>query len=269
MENRKKHSTSRKSREESAQGFKDVLAKGIGSSRREPAGENGIAAPQDARDDLHDRVARLLIDRENRAKQNQDFQRALRAITTRVTEPERNRAIDNAELLASLACRAVSGKKRGGQRALKILWPQGTGKTWKALSEFPDRLRRIAEEVERVNASPFFAPAAFANAKIRRVEIARKFFTILPGVMRVYAGGLEAHIKRLPGLFEKQFPSAGPNQWLLLLSCTVRIVTGKYHDRQVADLLNAAAVALSEERQFEALAIAQARVQARRKKDET
>lgn len=162
----------------------------------------------------------------------------------------------------------VSNKRGGGKKSFEKLAALGTGKTWKALAEFPERVRRMSREVERVNASPFFAPPIFANADNLKAQMARKYFRMLSGIMRVYAGGLEAHIKRVPRFFEKGFPrsSGGPSQWLLLLSYSVRLATDKWRDKEVAELLNATAIALGENREFDALTISQARSRFKKRK---
>jgi len=62
----------------------------------------------------------------------------------------------------------------------------------------------------------------------------------------------------------RQAPRREENDPLLRLSEVAEMATGKWHDREVADLLNAAALALDKESQFDAMTIAQAR--SRRKK---
>jgi hypothetical protein len=230
---------------------------GIGSDRAEQPRNELL----DARDYLSGHAAKWLIEKVNRARQCQRVKNALAAITQNQSEQARKRGMDLAGSLAAFACLEVSNKRGGGKKSFEKLAALGTGKTWKALAEFPERVRRMAREVEQVNASPRFAPPIFANADNLKAQRARKYFNMLPGIMLVYAGGLEAHIKRVPGFFEESFPrsSGGPSQWLLLLSYTVRVATDKWRDREVAELLSATAIALGKNREFDAQTIAQAR----------
>jgi len=169
-----------------------------------------------------------LTEKVDRARQIKEFETALQAIMAPMTEPVGTPKIDDSWPLAALACLAVSGKRTGGRKAFEMAWSHGTGKTWKALREFPERLRRVATEVEQVNSSRFFTPSMLANVKTRQVDIARKFLYTLPGLMRLYAGGLEAHIKRVPDLTEQILPLSpvAPSQWLWLISLYVRALTG-------------------------------------------
>jgi hypothetical protein len=215
-------------------------------------------------------AAKWLLERQNRVRQNVRFEQALRAITNR--QDDWTRAIDLTDSLAAFACLAVS-RKRGNRRSWEKLWALQTGKTWKALREFPDRVLRMAKEVESVNASLLFSPAQIANAKTLKAEIFRKRFKQLPGIMYVYAAALEAHITRVPDLTARSFPQpsgGGPTRWVLSLSYTVKLATGKWRDREVAELLNVAARALGEVRPeeedgFDALTIAQARSRSKKK----
>lgn len=207
---------------------------------------------EQARKWLHGRMNRVLADR--------DFARAVREIAKSLKLPFPERALSL--FLAFLAVHVMAG--RGAHRkGWEVLWAAGAGKTWKALKEFPGRLRGMADEVERLNASPFFAPAQYVNAKTLKAEIVKKRFYQLPGIMRVYAAALEAHIERVPQAFPPR-PRGHPPA-LFDLSEAVKVVTGRYCDRQVADLLNASASALGEEKQFDALSIAQARSRRRKK----
>jgi hypothetical protein len=147
------------------------------------------------------------------------------------------------------------------------LWLLGTGKTWKALKEFPGRLRSMAKEVEQINASLIFSPANFANVDTRVAAIIRKRLNLLPSIMRFYAAGLESHIVRIPKQFAESFPRFPKEHspWLVKLSHLVKLITGKWHDREVAELLNTAAIALGEKAQYDALTVAQARSRFKRK----
>jgi len=237
---------------------------GIGSARA----EQPLNEPQDARNYMSGRAAKWLIERVNRARQCQRFENALAAIKQNQSEQVRKCGMELTDSLAAFACLEVSNKCGGGKKSFEKLAAVGTGKEWKALAEFPERVRRMAREVEHVSASPFFAPSVFVNADNLKARMARNYFNMLPGIMRVYAAGLEGHIKRVPGLFEQSFPrsSGGPSQWLLLISYTVRVVTDKWRDKEAAELLNATAIALGEDKEFDALTIAQARSRLKKRK---
>lgn len=240
------------------------LLEGIGPARAAHSKDE----PQDIRDYLGGRAAKWLIERVDRAKREQRFENALSAITQHLSKQMRESGMDLTGPIAGFACLATSTGRSGGRKSFEKLAALGTGKTWKALAEFPERLRRIAKEVEQVNKSLFFAPALYVNAKTTQAEIVRKRFEQLPGIMSFYATGMEVHIARTPKLWAKTFPpSQGRHSpWLLLLSYAVKLATGKWHDAEVAELLNATAVALDETREFDALTIAQARSRFKKKK---
>jgi hypothetical protein len=238
-------------------------------SPTETAGEPAPPAQREGQG-LEAHAARWLIERESRVRQSPQFERALKAITD--CEKEWPRGRDLAGPLAAFACLAVS-PNRPHRKSWQKLWALETGKTWKALKDFPKRLRSMADEVKRVNASVFFSPAQIANAKTLKAEIVRKRFNQLPGIMHVYAAALEAHIARVPDLTAKSLPQAsggGHSHWIVLLSYTVKLATGKWRDREVAEFLNVTARALGElrpeeEDRFDALTIAQARSRFKKK----
>ncbi len=225
----------------------------------------GIPPPAGA-DSLDDRARRWLSERTDRLKSNTRFARALKAIIalqfTGLYPP------DLALTLTFFACMAVT-PKGSSRKPWEKIWALETGKTWKSLTEFPDRLRRMADEIERVNGSLWFSPAQYISAQTRMGELVRKRFEILPGMLRLYAAGLKLRNARLPVLKDQVYPpSKGtPMNYIVGVSCVVKVTTGRYRDREVADLLNAAAVALEkkdlEEKRsmarFDALTIAQAR----------
>lgn len=240
------------------------LLEGMGPARAAHSKDE----PQDAREYLGGEAAKWLKERVDHAKKNERFERALAAITISLTSQVQEHVMALDDTLAAFACLGVSRKRGGGRKSFEKLAALGTGKTWKALAEFPERLRRIAKEVEQINKSPFFAPALYVNAKTTQAEIVRKRFEQLPGIISFYATGLEVHIDRTPNLWAKTFPPSqgGHSQWLLLLSYAVKLATGKWHDAEVAELLNATAVALDETREFDALTIAQARSRFKKRK---
>src|SRR5215468_3511667 len=63
---------------------------------------------------------------------------------------ERRCGFDLSRELITFACMAVS-PHQGRPAFLDRYWARGTGKTWKALREFPNRLEKIADEVKVIN----------------------------------------------------------------------------------------------------------------------
>ena len=203
-------------------------------------------------------------------QKNADFERAVRTITDcqrEVTREVKGFTEVIANLLATFACLAVCCNRGAQRKAWEKVWPMDTGKTWKALREFPGRLQGMAKEVEQVIASPIFAAATFTKEKTVMGEMVRKHLHLLPGTMRLCAMALEAYIVRVPDLTAEAFSAPrGGNEALLKLSEVAEMATGKWHDREVAEVLNAAARALGKEREFDALTIAQARSRRRKMK---
>src|SRR5260370_7931904 len=73
-------------------------------------------------------------------------------------QDKRRYAFDLSRELTTWACRAVS-PHQGRPALLDSYWARGTGKTWKALREFPSRPEKIADEFNRLNnAHPPFHP---------------------------------------------------------------------------------------------------------------
>jgi len=174
--------------------------------------------------------------------------------------------VDLSHELTGLACLAVfTGLE--DRKSWEGMWLQGTGKTWKALKEFPGRLRRMADEVERLNANQFFRPKVFINPTLvssdRHQAVTKmKSFYQLPTVLRSYAEALSQHSAKVP----RKFPPRpwGRSRWVCELSDLTELATGKPHHEQVASLLSAAANVLNEKVAVDAVNIAETR--SRRKK---
>jgi hypothetical protein len=200
---------------------------------------------------------------EARVMANSNFRKALTAITELQAMPEgiQNYSEMFCSLLVWLAILAVTPKS--GNRAIwEKFWSWKTGKTWRQLEDFPDRIDKMANEVELVKRSPFFAPATFITGKTLKGRVARQRVEQLPGIMRFYAEGLRRQIKQAPMLMSKiSRPIQRGDDTLATLSFVIGIITGKPRDRLGAELVNAASNALGEDenRQIDALTIAQAR----------
>lgn len=148
--------------------------------------------------------------------------------------------------VALLASFAVA--KRAKRQSFEQLWAKNTGKTWKALSEFPDRLRNMAKEVERMNGSSFFSPNLLVADKVPKnaVQALVRQFSDLPDTLCYYANGVEATAQELPAETSKHYwRRPGHSPWIDELSQLVNGVTGHYHDPELAELLNAARAVLS------------------------
>jgi hypothetical protein len=105
-----------------------------------------------------------------------------------------------------------------------------TEKTLKSAKEFPARIERLATEIEKMNANPFF------NSKRHDT---------LSLALRGYARFLAERVE-----FFNAMPSAG-TQPGLHLSFTVRDWTGRFHDKEVLDLLTEAAAFLQKDREYD------------------
>jgi hypothetical protein len=151
--------------------------------------------------------------------------------------------------------------KRPSKNQMEELWTYGTGKTWKSLNDFPMRLRRMAEEVKRVQAGLHFEPDRWIYAQSPLAKDIKRRIRELPLNLGVFATHIEVVLKKLP----KVSTSKGSPQrkfhepWASQLSDTVKVLTKRYCDREVAELLNSAAIALEEQFTIEPFALAQAR----------
>jgi len=121
-------------------------------------------------------------------------------------------------------------------------WTCDTGKTWKALREFPDRLRRMAEEVEHVNRDRYF------NLLAQKSD---SMIAALPATLRACADCYDRLIRELPARTRAFYshPSHEHPLWVGELSKIVKAITGRYCDREVAELLNAADLVLNPDKE--------------------
>lgn len=143
---------------------------------------------------------------------------------------------------------------------MEDFWATGTEKSWKALSEFPARLRSMAEEVKQVSAGPYFNPEIWISAQTLTAKFIKRSLRELPTSLGVYATHVEVIIGKLPALNTGHSPKRKLHEpWTSWLSDFVKALTGRYRDRQVADLLNSAADALHEDFEIDEFGLAQAR----------
>lgn len=195
-----------------------------------------------------------------RLNTDEEFRKAMNNI--------RNLALDGAkadrreEAIRVYAYLAVRHEQRDSRRTPKehweVTWAHDTGKSWKALTEFPDRLRKVSAEVRGVHGSAYFNPErairggladwadfsgrVFSGENDEFVDFVKKQFSLLPATLDRYAQWLEVQVKGINALM-KHFYLSTPRKHSLFIdkvSDEVKQITGQFHDRQVADLLNAA-----------------------------
>jgi len=177
-------------------------------------------------------------------------------------QDERRYSFDCSRELATFACMAIS-PHQGRPEFLNHCWARGMGKTWKALQDFPNRLEKIADDVERINNADRLFYARRRGKDLSRFELLRlrEQCMQLPVVMRIYADAL----RERNAAVSAATPRSGRSIGLFELNELVKFITGQWHDAKTADLLNAAAEALNETSEFDALTIAQARSRRRKK----
>jgi hypothetical protein len=180
----------------------------------------------------------------------------------RALRDERRCSFDLSRELTIYACMAVSSHQ-GRPDFLNHYWARGTGKTWKALSQFPNRLERVAEEIERINRADRLFYARRRGNDLSRFELQRleQNCIQLPTIIQVYAEALRERNVAVSA----HTPRSGRLEGLLQLSSLVKFLSGAYHDQAVSELLNTIAYALGEPKSFDALTIAQARSRSKKK----
>jgi hypothetical protein len=186
---------------------------------------------------------------------------SLKAITD--LQDERHSGYDLSRELTTYACIAVS-PHQGRPEFLNRYWARGTGKTWKALEEFPNHLEKIADDVRTINkADPHFYARRRGN-DLSRFELLRlqENCMQLPLMIRDYAKALRERNAAVAAAT----PRSGRSNGLFQLTDIVKFLTGSYHDQEVSELLNAVAHALGEEKEFDAIDVAQARFRFKKKK---
>lgn len=146
--------------------------------------------------------------------------------------------VRSAEALQMLVGMAATVPERGR----KPDWLSGSGKSAKTLAYFPNRLRSVAREIEKLNRHSLIRPDAWGLGRgFSELEerIFGKWFVRLPVLLSRYADFLDAQSK---GLKRSSGVNAGPKalarSWLIDY---VREETGKPMLNDIANLLNAAA----------------------------
>jgi hypothetical protein len=168
-------------------------------------------------------------DEQTRLMQDKTYPKALWAVLDAI-KPPLPKPYDSdfaPDFLTYLVCLVVVPPRanRAARATLAKSWVTETGKTWKALREFPTRIKGMAGQIDRMNAHPF----------LRLKE--------LPTIMRRDAEQLAERLKIFSQVLAEAFPQTPPS--LHDLMSIVENWTGRAHDRQVIELLNAADVALN------------------------
>jgi hypothetical protein len=143
------------------------------------------------------------------------------------------------------------------RKSREEIWLQRTGKSWKALTEFPGRLQRMADEIESLNTKFFGIPEACENPTLAS-------FYQLPTILRSYAQTLSRRTTRIP----KAFPALTRSRWLSRISNLTKWATGKCSDKETTELLNDAAAAMGYEDMpgFDALQLEQVRYRQKKRR---
>ncbi len=197
---------------------------------------------------------------QTRLMSDRDFSGAMKSIFDRARDGQE--AEHSRDALCMYAFLAVK-RTRSGQTPKENwegCWAQDTGKTWKALTEFPSRVRKMSAEMRGISRSSFFDPEQAIRGRIHPgfdflsqifsadhegdefVELSKQLFSALPQILDRYAnwlevqtGGISAYMRR----FYRRAPRKHSG-FIHAVTNEVKRITGRVCDRQVVDLLNAA-----------------------------
>lgn len=217
---------------------------------------------------LQPAISQKMRDQISQLEQNPKYAEARRAILERVTQPGWRAALDGSlthpdpSLLTTLACAVVFSNHLTRKESLDAVSIEETGKTRKALREFPGRIESVAREIEKVNASGLFAPEKQIDTEKEEAELYRRAFRDLPGMLQAWSKALNERMKAIRRLDAAAFGDSDPRPYLQLL---VKESTGKPNDPLVANLLNAAAEAIDRPYGIDAASLAKARFRRRKR----
>jgi hypothetical protein len=193
-------------------------------------------------------AAKNLMRRVDQLRADPGFRRARNVVMDCRARDFRDFNLD--DVLTMFVCFALVPQGVSAE-TVQRLFTFSTGKSWKALKGFPARLKKMAGQIETVNAGPFFDPL---NLTARTVtgRALRAQLPLLPVTLRAYAAFLELLISKLPPLISNYFapgkPQRGHSAWILHISNFVKKLTGRFRDVEVSDLLNAADPILDSDR---------------------
>lgn len=195
----------------------------------------------------------------NRLMADREILQAMKNIRNLALDGEEaDRSEEAIRLYAFLAVRRKRSHRPSTREDWEERWARDTGKAWKSLKEFPDRIRKISAQVKGVHGSAYFNPErairgglvgwadfsslVFSGKDDDFVDFAKRQFDLLPATLNAYATWLEVQIKGVSALM-KHFYCNAPrkhSRFIGFVSNEVKRITGQFRDRQVADLLNVA-----------------------------
>jgi hypothetical protein len=220
------------------------------STGGEPATENPSEKQPPKLPDLDPAQVEWANSRIDLLNQDRRFCLALRAIM----EKRANwcKDIDLSGVLCFFVVGAV-GERGVSRQTREDFWSLQTGKTWKALKDFPARLRNMADEVKQVSRGIAFDPQKWIPDDTATRRFAKRQFVLLPGGLRVFASYIEKQIDRLPVMSASHLPPKkhGYSQFVVHVSLLIKFLTGRYRDAEAAELLESAALALGTNKRFD------------------
>jgi hypothetical protein len=132
----------------------------------------------------------------------------------------------------------VAVQRPKGRVYWERFYTSSTGKSWKALTEFPERIRKMAKELDALRRSRYFSAEEAEN------------FSSLPSKLNDYADWIKSQLEKIPVRGDRARVRGQPG-WKYHLSRRVKALTGRFYDIEVARLINAVNVALNGERASE------------------
>jgi len=160
-----------------------------------------------------------------------DFGRAWGKIMRRIMRrgPDWESQSEKIFALPGLIVLAVTQRKIN-QTDWEWIWASETGKSWKALQEFPTQVLSFANDIERVNHGPYFK---------------NEGASLLIKELNAYVRFLEKRLREIHERTRHTFPSnRGHSPELFDVSNSVMELTGKFCDAEVVTFLNVGATIL-------------------------
>jgi hypothetical protein len=138
------------------------------------------------------------------------------------------------------------------------IWLKGMGMSWKSLYELPRRLHRMADTIKSLNRKFF----GISEANVNSLFVS---FYGIPTILQSYAETLSGHTARI----QKGFHPPPRSRRLYELSDFAKKATGQYRDRELVELLDAAAIAMGYKNlpEFDAMQLVQARYRQNKRRE--
>jgi hypothetical protein len=129
-------------------------------------------------------------------------------------------------------------------------WAKGSGKTRRTIRLFPNRIRGLADQIERVSAHSALCPSRSTD------KYHSKVFPCLPNILRAYSDWLADKVSVVAKLNAKLSRERSLQQKLVLyLAGWVRASARKYFDEDISLLVTAAYAADGRDRDVSAQAL--------------